>query len=70
MLNDRIKITYKKDLEILSVLDTTICEYNLGNQIIMDSIYKIINEIFPEAFVFKLQYAEKFGMKSLKYIYV
>lgn len=55
-------------MKVISVLDTTICDYNLGNQIIMESVYRIIDELFPDAFIFKLQYAEKFGKRSLNYI--
>lgn len=52
----------------LCVLDTTISDYNLGNQIIMDSIDNVIHELFREYFVFKIQYAEPFGKQSLNYI--
>jgi len=55
-------------MRIISILDTTICDYNLGNQIIMESVYKILDELFPDAFIFKLQYGEKFGKLSLNYI--
>lgn len=55
-------------MKTISLLDTTIANYNLGNQIIMDSINNIINELFPEDFLFRLQYGEKFGKLSLKYI--
>ena len=43
------------------MLDTTISDYNLGNQIIMDAVNKIANELFEDDFIFRLQYAEKFG---------
>lgn len=38
----------------ISVFDTTISDYNLGNQIIMDSIYRHLYDIFPEDFFFKI----------------
>jgi len=39
------------------VFDTTISDYNLGNQIIMDSVYRHLHNIFPNDF-FKLPYME------------
>jgi hypothetical protein len=38
----------------ISVFDTSISDYNLGNQIIMDSIYKNLYDIFPCDFFFKI----------------
>jgi polysaccharide pyruvyl transferase WcaK-like protein len=38
----------------ISVFDTTISSYNLGNQIIMDAVYTHLNELFPNDFFFKL----------------
>lgn len=55
-------------MKIISVLDTTVCNYNMGNAIIMEAIYRVIDELFPDAFIVKLQYAEKFGKQSLRYI--
>jgi capsular exopolysaccharide biosynthesis protein (wzm) len=55
-------------MKIISVLDTTISDCNLGNQIIMEAINKVINELFEQDFVFRIQYAEKFGRQSLNYI--
>ena len=52
----------------ISLLDTSICDSNLGNQIIMDSINKIINDLFYDDFIFRLQYLENFGITSLKYM--
>jgi len=55
-------------MKTISLLDTTISDYNLGNQIIMDAVNNIMNEIFQDDFIFRLQYAEKFGKQSLSYI--
>lgn len=55
-------------MKIISILDTTISDYNIGNQIIMDAINRTIDEIFKDDFIFRLQYAEKFGKQSLNYI--
>jgi len=38
----------------ISVFDTTVSNYNLGNQIIMESVYRHLKEIFPMDFFFKL----------------
>jgi polysaccharide pyruvyl transferase WcaK-like protein len=45
----------------ISVFDTSISDYNLGNQIIMESVYKYLSEIFPDDFFFKLPYMEITG---------
>jgi len=42
----------------ISVFDTTISDFNLGNEIIMDSVYKHLREIFPHDFFFKLPVME------------
>jgi len=42
----------------ISIIDTSISDYNLGNQIIMDGVYKQLFSIFPKDFFFKLPYAE------------
>ena len=53
-------------MKIISVLDTSIGDSNMGNQIIMDSVNKILNDIYKEDFLYKLQFAEAYGKKSLK----
>lgn len=52
----------------ISVYDTTICDDNLGNQIIMDAINPVIEKVFRNAFIIKLQYLEKFGQASHRHI--
>lgn len=52
----------------ISIFDTTICDDNLGNQIIMDAINPIIEKIFRNDFIIKLQYLEKFGRYSHRHI--
>lgn len=42
----------------ISVFDTTISDNNLGNEIIMDSVYFHLREIFLNDFFFKLPYME------------
>jgi len=42
----------------ISVFDTTVSDYNHGNQIIMDNAYKHLYELFPNDFFFKLPYME------------
>lgn len=50
------------------VLDTTISDYNIGNQIIMESVNQLVDELFRDFFIYRLQYAEKFGKQSLCYM--
>lgn len=52
----------------ISICDTTICDDNLGNQIVMDAINPVIDRIFRDAFIIKLQYLEKFGRFSYRHI--
>lgn len=42
----------------ISLMDTSISDYNLGNQIIMESVYNQIDTIFPDKFIFKIPYME------------
>ena len=39
---------------IISIFDTSIASYNIGNQIIMDAVNLEINELFPESFIISL----------------
>lgn len=40
--------------KLISVFDTTIASYNLGNNIIMDAVYKELRQMFPESHFYKL----------------
>jgi polysaccharide pyruvyl transferase WcaK-like protein len=51
----------------IAVFDTSISDYNLGNQIIMESVYKYLDEIFPGDFFFKLPYME-ITRHTIKYL--
>lgn len=41
-------------MKIISVFDATISDYNLGNEIIVDSVYRHLRELFPDDFFYKL----------------
>lgn len=43
-------------MKIISVFDTTINDYNLGNKIIMESVCNVIDELFSNDFLFSLPY--------------
>ena len=55
---------------VISVFDTSIASYNIGNQIIMDAVNLEINELFPESFIISLPVediktnARKYNAKS------
>lgn len=51
-------------MKIISVFDTSISEYNLGNQIIMDSVEYELNDIFNNRFQYNIPYQQV--TKSLK----
>lgn len=55
-------------MKTISIVDTTVSSYNLGNEIIMDSVNTEISRLFPESFLFKLPFEEKFSRKSLRYM--
>lgn len=55
-------------MNVLSIFDTTIMEYNLGNQIIMQSVYAYLEKIFPDAFFIKIPYLGPLSRESLKYL--
>ena len=55
-------------MKTVSVVDTTISSYNLGNEIIMDAVNSTIEELFPDSFLFRIPWEEKFSRKSLKYM--
>jgi hypothetical protein len=52
----------------ISVCDTTICDDNLGNQIIMDGLTPVIDRLFRDAFIIRLQYLEPFGAMSRRHL--
>ena len=51
---------------VISVLDTGIATYNIGNQIIMDAVRKELDDMFPESFMVSLP-PEDIKRHSLKY---
>lgn len=42
----------------ISVYDTSISDYNLGNQIIMDAVMTELYDLFPTDYIFKIPYME------------
>lgn len=57
-----------KDMFLVSIFDTTVSDNNLGNQIIMESVYEYLRIMFPEQFFVKLPYLDSIGPESLNYI--
>lgn len=53
---------------IINILDTSICDNNLGNQIIMESVNNDLRDIFPTAFFIKLPYIDTLGNEAIKYM--
>ncbi|MBN1072558.1 polysaccharide pyruvyl transferase family protein [Clostridium botulinum] len=45
-------------MRIISVFDTSISEYNLGNKIIMDSVERELNDIFKNKFQYNIPYQQ------------
>jgi len=54
--------------KLVSVFDTTITDNNLGNEIIMHSVWKYLKLILPDAFFIKLPYLDSIGTESIHYL--
>ncbi len=54
--------------QLVSVFDTSICDNNLGNQIIMEAVNTQLHELFPQAFFLRLPYLDSIGAESIRYI--
>lgn len=52
---------------LISLFDTRICDNNLGNHIIMDSVDKVLKEMFPDAFFVSLPYLDSIGREACAY---
>lgn len=52
----------------ISILDPSILSYNLGNEIISESVNKFIDNDLPNSFKIKLQFTERLRKKSKKHI--
>jgi hypothetical protein len=53
---------------LISIFDTSITDNNLGNEIIMDAVYKQLRSIFGTYFFIKLPYLDSIGGQSIEYI--
>lgn len=54
--------------QLISVFDTSICDNNLGNQIIMEAVEEQLHELFPTGFFLRLPYLDSIGPESIRYI--
>jgi hypothetical protein len=64
----QVGISSGSDMKVISVLDTAITSYNLGNQIIMEAVYDIVEELFPEDFMFSLPWEGHVSKASHRYM--
>ncbi len=55
-------------MKTVSILDTDITSSNLGNEIIMQAVYEVLYELFPNDFLIKIQCQDHLGPLSKKYI--
>lgn len=53
---------------MISVFDTTISAYNIGNEIIMDAVRENLHNLFPEDFFINLPSFDSIGKMSTDYI--
>lgn len=54
--------------KLVSVFDTTITDNNLGNEIIMASVWNHLRQALPDAFFIKLPYLDSIGSESIRYL--
>lgn len=55
-------------MRIISVLDTTVTSYNLGNEIIMEAIFEIMEDLFPDDFMYRLPWEGRFSKAVQRYM--
>jgi polysaccharide pyruvyl transferase WcaK-like protein len=55
-------------LRIVTVLDTSVSSDNLGDEIIMDSVYDVVREVLPDAYCYRVPTHEYLGDYSRKLI--
>lgn len=52
----------------ISILDTSICSSNLGDQIIMDAVNQILNDLFPDNLFIRIPTHEVISKRSYEYM--
>lgn len=52
-------------MKFLSVLDTSVTSYNVGNDIIMDAVWGVLEELYPDAFCYKLPWEGRFSKTAM-----
>lgn len=55
-------------METISIVDTSICTDNLGDEIIMDAVNSVVEEIFPNAYVFRVPSHEALSDRTRRFI--
>jgi polysaccharide pyruvyl transferase WcaK-like protein len=55
-------------MQLISVLDTKVASTNLGDEIIMDSVYRELNDLFPNAFYINIPTHDRISKHSYNII--
>lgn len=55
-------------MKTVSLLDTTITSYNLGNEIIMESVLAVMDELFPSDFLYRVPWEGPVSRQALRYM--
>ena len=55
-------------MQFVSILDTTICDNNLGNAIIMESVDSFIEYAFSHDFLVRIPYLDSLGKEAIHYL--
>jgi len=55
-------------MKLISIIDTTISDDNLGNRIIMEAVIKHLKEIFKQDFFIYIPFIDKLGKQAKNYI--
>jgi polysaccharide pyruvyl transferase WcaK-like protein len=55
-------------MDTITIVDTSICSDNLGDEIIMDAVNKTVMSLFPDAYIFRTPSHESLSDRTRKFI--
>jgi len=55
-------------METVTIVDTSICTDNLGDEIIMEAVDDVVTRLFPEAYIYRAPSHEALSDRTLKFI--
>jgi polysaccharide pyruvyl transferase WcaK-like protein len=55
-------------MDTITIVDTSICTDNLGDEIIMEAVNNVVHELFPNAYIFRVPSHEALSDRTRKFI--